>query len=161
MPIFDTAHGTTNRREGGTLILEQEVSSLLVNEQGSVRIVQLAMDRGAGGSTWSLVLVEEEINGRIERGLRFAGSVLDRIDPLRRLPDVVAIVSLHGARTSGWRTKAEHQQNPSAGGRINMAASDPISVRLSPARRRRAALTNDATRMARDFTVLLRREMRP
>lgn len=161
VPIFDTAHGTTNRREGGVLILEQDVSSVLVNEQGSVRIVQPAMDRGAGGSTWALVLIEEEINDRIHRGLRFAGSVLDRIDPLRRLPDVVAIVSLHGAGTNGWRTRAEHQQNLSAGVPINVSAPDPTMVRLSPARRKRAALDNDATRMAKDFTVLLRREVQP
>lgn len=161
MPIFDTACGTANRWEGGALVLEQDVASVLVNEQGSVRIVQPAMDRGARGSIWSLVLIEEEVNDRIERGLRFAGSVLDRIDPLRRLPDVVVIVSLHGAGTSGWRTKAEHQQNVSTGVQINVAASDPIVVRLSPARRRRAALANDATRMAKDFTVLLRREIQP
>jgi hypothetical protein len=161
VPIFDPAHGTANRREGGTLLLEQEGSSILVNEQGSVRVVQPAMDLGARSSTWSLVLIEEEINDRIERGLRFTGSVLDRIDPLRRLADIVAIVSLHGAGTSGWRTRAEHQQNASAGVQINIGTSDPIEARLSPTRRRRAALTNDATRMARDLTVLLRREMRP
>src|SRR5215211_835617 len=161
VPIFDTAHGTANRREGGTLILEQEISSILVNEQGSVRVVQPAMDRSARSSTWPLVLIEEELNERIERGLRFAGAVLDRIDPLRRLPDIVEIVSLHGAATSEWRTRAEHQQYASAGVQINMGTPDPIEARLSPARRRRAALTNEAPRMARDFTVLLRRETRP
>jgi hypothetical protein len=104
-----------------------------------------------------LVLSEEEINDRIERGLRFAGSVLDRIDPLRRLPNVAAVVSLHGAATSGWRTRAEHLERSSAGVQVNIGTADPIEVRLYPTRRRRAALTNEAARMARDFTVLLRR----
>jgi hypothetical protein len=105
------------------------------------------------------VLIEEDIRARIERGLLFAGWILDRIDPLRRLSDIVVVTALLGGSYLGWRTRAEHERNPSSG-QVGMGRSERTVVKLSPARRNRAALTHDVARMAEDLTVVLRREVR-
>ena len=59
------------------------------------------------------MLIEEGLTDRLERGLRFAGWMLDRVDPVRRLSDVVVPTTLSRASYRGWRTRAEHQRNPS------------------------------------------------
>lgn len=44
-PVFDDSQGTASRQEGRALILEQEWASLLVDEQGSVRVTQPTADK--------------------------------------------------------------------------------------------------------------------
>ena len=81
----------------------------------------------------------------------------DRIDPIRRISDVVPVVNLSGAL--GWRTRAEHERSPNS---LTMRMSqEPATVSLTPARRHRAALSQDAQAVAEDLAALLERRMRP
>ncbi len=158
-PILDRARGTNTQVEGNMLVVEQEQASISVDELGTVAITQPAMEAGSGDYRGLSVLIEETIRDRIEHGLLFAGWVLDRIDEPRRLSDVVVVAALLGAGYLGWRTRAEHVANPNiVSGR--MAGSNREVVQLSPARRNRAALRFEATTMAEDLMVLLRREVR-
>lgn len=156
-PVLDPEFGTTRMVQGDALILQQDHASMLLDQQGTVRIVQPAR-RDRDRSRMELpVLIEEEVRDLIYHGLRFAGWVLDHIDSLKRISDVVPIVSLQRGGLS-WRTRAEHEESPTTV-QIPMGPNR-IVVNLSPPRRHRAALTQDSAALAEDFTVLLRRKVR-
>lgn len=159
MRIFDPARGTNKRLEGHSLVVEQDRAWIRIDELGTVSIALPSMNEGNWARMELPVLIEEDIRDRIEQGLLFTGWVLDRVDPLRRLSDTVVITALLGGSYLGWRTRAEHERNPSSG-QVGMGGSERTVVKLSPARRNRAALTHDVTRMAEDLTVLLHRGMR-
>jgi hypothetical protein len=105
-------------------------------------------------------LIEEDVRERIDESLRFAGWVLDTIDPLRRISDVVPVVAISDSGASGWKTRAEHAATPNQMTMGRLMGRDPEPVHLSPARRHRAALTHEAGAIADDLTVLLRRQIR-
>ncbi len=163
--IFDTGEGTAPELSGAALVVAQEHASVLLDEAGSVRVVQpTARGRRRGEAdpqAFSLhpaILIEGDIRDQLERGLRFAGWLLDHVDPARRLSDIVVVAALLGAGHLGWRTRAEQEANPNSWpmGR----GGDQVVVHPSPARRNRAALLHDTARLAEDLTVLLRREVR-
>ena len=154
--IFTHEKATQTEVRGHQLRFSQESAALVLDEQGSIRIVLQAAIHGDGA--FLSALIEEDIAERIERSLRFAGWVLDEIDGPRRLTDVVMIAGLLNAGYMPWRTRREHEQSPNS---VTMSqAGDKVVVELSPLSRKRAVLLNDSHRVAEDFKVLLRREMR-
>jgi hypothetical protein len=157
--VLDPASGTNKRLEGHALLVEQDRASVRLDELGTVVVTQPARDEGGRAHMELPVLIEEDIRARIEKGLLFAGWILDRVDQLRRLSDIVVVTALLGGSYLGWRPRTEHERSPGSG-QVGMGRSGRTVVKLSPARRNRAALTHDVTRMAEDLTVLLRREMR-
>ncbi|MBI4494727.1 MAG: DUF4062 domain-containing protein [Chloroflexi bacterium] len=157
-PVLDPAYGTTPRIDGHALIIEQDHGSVLLDELGTVRIVQLAQEESGRGYTGIPALIEEEVRDRIQQGLHLAGWVLDKVDPVRRLGDVVPVATLLDAGWMPWRTRAEHAASPNSA--TSGKGRGEILVHLCPARRHRAALTQEAGRLAKDLTVLLRREVR-
>lgn len=102
--------------------------------------------------------IEEDVQERIFRALRFAGWVLDEVDPVGRVSDVVPLVALTGGGYLPWRTRAEHAASPQSG-QMGSGGED-VRVTLTPLRRHRAALTHDTERIAEDFTVMLRRQVK-
>lgn len=155
--LLDLSAGTKGRLENHALILEQDQASVILDEMGSVRITQPALQQSPNRGALS-ALIEEDIREGINNAILFAGWILNRIDPVNRIADVVVAVTLFGDYLT-WRTRAEHEASPNSmtGG----TRTGPITVHLSPASRRRAALTFDGQRLAEDLTVLLRRELRP
>jgi hypothetical protein len=101
------------------------------------------------------IAIREDIEEALRRSLRFIGWILDRIDPIRRISDVVVVVRLEGAMA--WRTRAEHERNPNS---VSIRMSDePATALLTPARRHRAALSQEATSIVEDLGALLGRKM--
>lgn len=78
---------------------------------------------------------------------------------MTRLTHVAPVVALLGAGYLPWPTRAEQQRSPSQA-TMGMGSRNE-SVLLTPPVRRRAALVHDGTRLAEDFTVRLRRVIRP
>ena len=103
------------------------------------------------------VAIKEEVEESLQRMLKFSAWVLDHVDALRRISDVVIVVTIQGALT--WRTRVEHQRSPNS--YSIRSSAEPAVVQLTPARRHRAALTQDAGTLAEDLTVLLGRRLRP
>jgi hypothetical protein len=158
-PVFSTASGTQHRVRGDALVIEQEDASILLNQLGDIRITQPVSESEDERSSYLPVLVEEEILARILSALRFASSLLDRIDPPGRLARVAVIASLSGAGHMGWMTRAQRRRRPNSV-EMSMRGSNSIVAALSPAVRPRAALRADAARLAEDLMVMLRREQR-
>ena len=155
-PVLDASKATSTKIREGALLLEQGETSIMVNEAGSIRIVQPAVaDASAGFKSGISALIEEDLTAGLVRSIRFAGWLLNRIDPLHRVTDVVPAARVSGAGYMPWRTREEHAASPNAA--TIQSRSDVASVTLTPARRHRQSLVHDAIRIAEDLIVLLRR----
>lgn len=154
---FDSTDGVRTRMEGSALVLDQDHASLVVDSLGSVCLTQPAVDPANPGLP---VLIEEELEERLARGLRLTAWVLDRVDPVRRLTHVVPTVALLSAAYVGWRTRDEHAASPNTI-QMPMNVGDRLVVSLAPAARPRASLTYELGELAEDFMALLRREYKP
>lgn len=158
--IFDRACGTEVEIANDALAVKQERASILLTPLGDVRILQPGYYHSDERSYSLPALIEEDVRERIARALRFAASLLDHVDPNRRLLTIVPIVSMLEARYTGWKTRREHAAEP---GRMTMSmrtSDGPATVALTPVSRPRPALSLHSGEMATDFTVLLRREIR-
>jgi hypothetical protein len=159
--VLTASAGTDQAIRGDALELRQQQAERLVrlDESGRVLVVQPAMGTERR-STGIQSIIEEDVAARIELVFRFAARLLDQIDPVGRLTHVAPLVALLGAGYLPWRTRDEQQRSPNQAS-MGMGSRDESVVLLTPPVRRRAALVHDGTRLAEDFTVRLRREMRP
>lgn len=160
--VLSPDYGTTEQLKSGVLALTQDHAAARLDEVGTVSVIRELRRPGReypGGLTGSVV-IEEDVCQDISRALRFVDAILSQIDPVRRLSDVVPIVSLHSVQHTAWRTRAEHLANPNTIS-PSMTVPQRVDAVLSPARRQRAALSLEADRFAEDLMVLLRRAWRP
>lgn len=89
-PIFDRGQGVQAGVSGTTLTIQQATAQIALDEQGSVRISVPGRDAGRRSaiSTGIPSLIEEDVRDRVSDAIRYAGWLLDRIDPPRRLSRV-------------------------------------------------------------------------
>jgi hypothetical protein len=158
--VLTAAAGTDQGFRGDALELRQQQAERLVrlDESGRILVVQPAMehDRGSSGIP---SIIEEHVATSIERTFRFTARLLEYVDPVNRLTHVAPVVALLGAGYQPWRTRDEQQRSPNRA-TMGTSSSEESVVLLTPPVRRRAALIHDAARLAEDFTVRLRREIR-
>jgi Domain of unknown function (DUF4062) len=152
--VLDSTAETTRAVRGESLVLEQRSAAVTVHQDGSVCVAQPVRRDGPSNGAELPVIIEEEVTHAIAPAIRFAGWVLERIDPLRRLTDVVVLAQISGGGYMPWRTRAEHAASPTA---ATMGRGDDVVATLTPARRPRQALTLDADRLTQDLVALLRR----
>jgi hypothetical protein len=155
--VLDTRHGTERLVREDTLLLRQQDASVLINEEGSVRIVIPARDAKSEGMGLGLaVLIQEDIEERLVHAISYAGWVLNHVDPTNRLTRVALVTALQGSDYLGWRTRTEHARSPNSA-QINLSAKkQPVS--LTPPDRPREALLQSARDLAEDLTIRLRRQ---
>jgi hypothetical protein len=151
-PVLDTGEGTTAATHGNALVLGQRMASVLVDQAGSVCVIQAARRETNSLHTELPALIEEDVAGALARAVRFSGWLLDRVDPLHRLTDVAVVARLAGGGYLPWRTRAEHAASPTAA--TKGQGGDETTVTLTPLRRHRQALTHDAARIAEDLVTL-------
>ena len=97
------------------------------------------------------MLVEEDVRERLADVIRYAGWLLDRVDPTHRLHRVALACRLAGIGYLPWRTRAEVAASPNAaspGPGVEAADSPPVALA-------RAAHLFDLPRLADDITVRL------
>jgi hypothetical protein len=155
--VLDRTEGTTESVRGADLMLRQDHGEVTLDEAGSLRISTVLRSSGGRRGMEIPSIIHEDVQRFIGSAVRYAGWVLDRVDPIRRLTDVVIVVHLAGAGWMPWRTRSEHEASPSSGS-MGMNSDAASTVELTPARRHRQALTHDAERIAEDLTVLLARD---
>lgn len=158
--VLTPSVGTDVSVRGDSIQLIQNHGSGLValDEAGNLLVVQPALEERDYRSGIAS-LIEEVINERITRAIRFCARVLDHVDSAQRVSHVVGVAALRGAGHSPWRTRAEHERSPNAA-TMGFGSGEQVVVALSPPVRRRAALLHDTQRLAEDFTVRLRREVK-
>ncbi len=158
--VLAQAEGVRREVRDHALVLAQPTREILVDEMGSIRIIQPALhvELNPGPAGLLSVLIEEEVRDRIGTCLQFATECLERVDPTKRLTELIPVVSLLGARAAAWRTLEEHRLSPSS---MTLGSADDVeTVQLSPAARKRQVIAMQADTLADDFTVLLRRRIR-
>ena len=157
MQCYPLRSGTRIRVMDDVLLLEQESSSVSLNQAGDVRVVVPAMEQEDRNPLSSLI--EEEVKELLHTALRFTVGVLNQIDPVQRLGRVVPMAGLVGAGYMGWRTREQARRNPNSV-QMSMGAGDIAIVALSPPSIPRPVLGAKAAELAEDLTVLLRREIK-
>jgi hypothetical protein len=88
--------------------------------------------------------------------MTFGAWLLDKIDPTQRLAHVALAASIEASDHMGWRTQAEQDASPNSGTMRMGNGQRPISSTDRP----RAALRFQATEIAEDLMVPLRRQMK-
>jgi hypothetical protein len=160
--IFDQRAGNRSAVRGHALELEQERAAMLLDEQGTIRILQPAIPETDPHARIGITsIIEEDVAERLQQAIRFAGAALDHLDGPRRLSDVVVVAGLLDAGYMPWRTRAEQAANPNEATMSMLGSRDVVPVELAPARRPRPALLQQPDRLAEDLTVLLGRQLRP
>jgi len=159
--VLSTSIGTTDSIRGDAIHLVQENGrgSVMLDESGSLLVVQPIVDDGARFSGGIPSIIEETVTERISRAIRFSARVLDRIDDVRRITHVAPVVALFGGGHLVWRTQAEHDRSPNSA-TMSMHSNESVVVALSPPVKRRPSLSHETHQLAEDFTVRLRREVR-
>lgn len=94
---------------------------------------------------------------RVAAAIRYAGWLLDRIDPTHRLSRVAIACRLDGIGYLPWRTRAEVAASPNA---ASMRTPGQEATDSPPVVLPRAALLMDGATQAEDITVRLRRTIR-
>lgn len=155
--LFERSKGATERIENGSLVIGQDrETSFTLTPQADLLFVvpPPSGDDMMGG------VIEEDVADLLARILRYAVSVLDRVDATQRVTHVVPVASIGGAQMLAWHTRAEASRNRGGGMSFSMDRDNHDPVRLTTALRTRAALTHDAADLVEDFVTLLRREYR-
>ncbi len=152
--------GTDTSISGDALRLIQNHGSGLValDEAANLLVVQPALENNNWRSGIPS-LIEEAVTERITHAIRFCARVLDHVDSAQRISHVASVAALRGAGHLPWRTRLEHERSPNQA-TMGFGSAEHVVVALSPPVRRRAALLHDTQRMAEDFTVRLRREVK-
>jgi hypothetical protein len=158
-PVFDPQQGVQDPVvQGTTLLITQADAQITLDEQGKVRVSRPARNASRGAPMMGGLpsLIEDEVREHVADGIRYAGWLLNRVDPTNRLRRVGLACRLAGIGYLPWRTRAEVVQSPnsaSLGSGAETADSPPVVLA-------RAALLFDTARLADDITVRLRRQVR-
>ena len=155
--LFAVEAGTQTVVSGDWLVLSQEDTSIEVNSAGDL-VVQQAAVAASRDSLELATLIEEDVRQSLVVALKFATTILDRIDSVHRLAHVAIIAALTGVSYQAWRTRAEHAASPNAG--ALGWTQDRIMVHLRPGVRTRAEIGQRADDLAHDLMVLFRRELK-
>lgn len=126
-----------------------------MDERGSVRVSRPARNAGGWRGSEIASLVEEDVRDCVAGAIGYAGWLLDRIDPTRRLSRVALACRLDGIGYLPWRTRAEVAASPN---RASIGLTGQESADSLPTILPRAALLMDIARQAEDITVRLRRQ---
>jgi hypothetical protein len=140
--------------------LEQERGAKLrLAEDGSL-LLSLPLERTEGSRRNGFgvfAVIEEDVLRELAAALAFGAWLLDRIDPTQRVTHVALAASIEASDYMGWRTQAEQDASPNSGTmRMANGQQQPISSTDRP----RAALRFQATELAEDLMVPLRRQMK-
>jgi hypothetical protein len=156
-PVLDRGKGVQTGVSGITLTVRQANAEIVLDEQGSIRITRPGRDAGGRGlSTVGIPsLIEEDVRDRVAAAIHYAGWLLDRVDPTRRLSRVALASWLDGVGYLPWRTRQEAAASPNS---ATMNLSGLESADSPPVVLPRAALVFDAANQADDITVRLRRQ---
>jgi len=156
-PIFDDRLGTTHVLENHHLEITQKDRRLRISQEGSI-LMELPFAKSESGFE---TIVEEDVRDLIERALRFALNLLQRIDHTERLSTIAIAADVGGSSYTSWMTRAEVAK--SGGSRtISHFGRDGDSkpVMLQPAHLSRGGFRSRVEEIAEDLTALLRRKIR-
>lgn len=152
--IFSTEIGNKTLIEKDSLIIKQdaESSSIKLDPKGGL-VLQLQIQQQKRGS----VVLREQLEEQITKGLQYAAWILDKIDPTQRITHV-AIAAGFTEGNVVIRTREEDEASPNSY-MMGFGGRERQPVFLQPPHRARASLSFEADKLAEDFVTLLKRGM--
>ena len=148
-------------RETSNQSVDDPSLSLLIDDQGSVRVTRAAVHQSRLHLGEIQSFIEEHIREGILNSIRLSEKLLQRIDSNWRLSSVAIVVGLLGPIHHPWRTRRQQEASPHSATIGYGMNNEPIIVHLNPAVRSRSDLLGEsALEVAEDLTVLLRRKVR-
>lgn len=158
--LFSRSKGVEAGIQDSALVLVQERGAAIqLDERGGLAL-SLPLERSEGGrrSAFGMfAVIEEDVMRELATAISFAAWMLDHTDPTQRVTHVALAASIAGSDHLGWRTQAEQDASPNAG-TVRMFGGDKLP--MSATDRPRAALRHQATEIAEDLMVPLRRQMK-
>jgi len=139
------------------LVLSQDRVFIKLNATGDIVVRQAAVAANRRLREVS-ALIEEDVTDRLADALKFGASILDQIDPAKRLSHVAIVAALTEVGSQSWRTRDEHARSPNSGG--HEMCENRAVVSPTPAVRTRAEIGQHPEDLADDLMVLLRRRLR-
>lgn len=155
-PLFEVAGWDNPQVVHERLVLAHKRGGLSVDGAGTVVVRQPA--EPVWIKSGMRPILEEDVRDKIGRALRIAGRVLNAIDPTEYATAILPVVTL--TNPNNWTTRSEYDANPNRLMVSRLFDYRPLHVQLTPAAVRRAVLLADASRLAEDFTALLRRQIK-
>jgi len=158
--LFSKSKGVDSSIDGSALIVGQEGGARIqLGEDGSL-LLSLPLERPESNRRNGFgffAVIEEDVLRQLAAALAFGAWILDRIDPTQRITHVALAASIEASDYMGWRTQAEQDASPNSGTmRMGNGQERPTSSTDCP----RAALRFQATELAEDLMVPLRRQMK-
>lgn len=152
--IFDSEVGTQHMLKEGALVLNQGEGkdSFCLDPTGNMLFAICISSRGH-----MPIVIEEEIRKAIDSALAFASEIIDHIDPTQKITHLAPALTFENTQSLVWRTEAEQRAQPSSYSMGAFGQTERKPVHLSPAIRRRSAITLDRDPMVEDLLVLMRR----
>lgn len=156
--LFEREAATERRIEGDTLVIEQEGGARIsLGERGQIEL-RLPLERSGkqrrafGG--FMLAIIQESVVRELANAIAFSSWLLDHVDATQRITHVSMAAMIEASDHLSWRTQAEQDASPNSGTmRMGEAPRRPAVLD-----RPRAAIKFDATRIAEDLMVPLRRQ---
>jgi hypothetical protein len=156
--LFSKSKGVKERIDGSTLVVEQERgASIRLDEDGSL-LLSLPLEHADGSRRGygAFAIIEEDVLNELAAAIAFGAWLFEKIDPTQRVTHVALAASIEASDYMGWRTQAEQDASPNSGSMRIGNAQQPISSTDRP----RASLRFQATELAEDLMVPLRRKMK-
>lgn len=157
--IFSKSKGVRERIDGSTLVIEQERgASIRLDEDGSVFLtLPLQQPDGSRRNAFgAFAIIEEDVLRELSAAIAFCAWLFEKIDPTQRVTHVALAAFIEASDYMGWRTQAEQDANPNIGTMRMGNAQQPISSTDRP----RVSLRFQATELAEDLMVPLRRQLK-
>jgi hypothetical protein len=154
-PVLERGERTTTGMSGNSLVAQQSRAWVAMDDEGTIVVVRPVI-RNADSGNYMRGIIEEEVLSDLEADLAFVDSVLGHIDQDQRTRHVVVAAALVGATSTSWRTRAEAAASPHSM-TINVTGGNGIVVHLPSPAHSRESLRQEASGVARDLMVLLRR----
>lgn len=152
--VLDPQAATSRTVADGNLCLKQEQHMIVLDEFGSILVVQSAITEARDMRMGFSAVIVEDLTRRIEHAFRFMCEALDQIDELLRSPYVVPAVAVGDVGHLPWRTRAEHALSPNSYSPCGIRGG---TVFADPPYRHRLAFASEAGELAEDLVHLLQR----
>jgi len=158
--LFERELGVERGLDDDALVLQQEGGGRISLKESGYIDLKLPLERrsarGHGYGGLMLAIIEESVVRELANGIAFSAWLLDHVDATQRITHVAMAAKIEAPDHLGWRTQAEQDASPNSGTMHMGSAPDRAAVLDRP----RAALKFDATRLAEDLMVPLRRQRR-
>lgn len=158
--LFSKSKGVDHSVSGSSLVLEQERGARIQLGEDGALLLSLPLEgaeRSRRNGFGFLAVIEEDVLRELATALAFGAWLFDRIDSTQRVTHLALAALIEASDHMGWRTQAEQDASPNSG---TMRMGNGQQPATSSTDRPRAALRFQATELAEDLMVPLRRHMK-